>query len=139
MKNEWQFFSSSSASVALSQNPGVTYLKGGTVIDMTGKAPYQADLEIRGETIEAIGRELAIPEGTKVLDISGEYILPGFADMHAHVTFVRPHEYSSYDRATTDQVLKMLLAYGITTGRNPAAPAVESVRLRDDLEPRERF
>jgi imidazolonepropionase-like amidohydrolase len=122
-----------SACTALSQNVGTTYLKGATVIDMTGNAPYQADVEIRGGIIEAIGRDLIVPTGAKVLNISGGYILPGFTDMHAHVTFLRTTEYSSYDRPTSERVLRMLLAYGITTVRNPAAPAVESVRLRDDV------
>lgn len=122
-----------SAYTALSPNAETTYLKGATVIDMAGSAPYQADVEIRGGTIEAIGRDLIVPAGAKVLDISGGYILPGFTDMHAHVTFLRTNEYSSYDRATSERVLRMLLDYGITTVRNPAAPAVESVRLRDDV------
>lgn len=118
---------------ALAQQREVTYLKGGTVIDMTGKAPYKADVEIRDGRIKAIKTSLASPAGAQVLDISGKYIVPGFTDMHAHVTFLRTDAYSSYDRATSEQVLKMLLAYGITTVRNPAAPAVESVRLRDDV------
>ncbi len=121
-----------SASTAFSQN-GPTYLKGATVIDMAGHAPYVADVEIRDGKIQAIGKNLVVPSGSKVLNVSGGYILPGFTDMHAHVTFLRTGEYSSYDRATSERVLRMLLAYGITTVRNPAAPAVESVRLRDDV------
>jgi imidazolonepropionase-like amidohydrolase len=119
---------------ALAQTAGTTFLKGGTIIAMTGRAPYQSDVEIRDGHIEAIGKNLAIPGGARVLDATGSYILPGFTDMHAHVTFLRPWVHFSYDRATSEQVLKMLLAYGITTVRNPAAPAVDGARLRDDVE-----
>ncbi|MGO4209826.1 hypothetical protein AB4Y89_21170 [Terriglobus sp. 2YAB30_2] len=101
---------------------------------MTGKAPYQADVAIRDGHIQAIGKNLPVPADARVLDVSGKYILPGFIDMHAHVTFLRTGAFSSYDRATSEQVLKLLLDYGITTVRNPAAPATEAVRLREDVK-----
>ena len=119
---------------ASAQHTEVTYLRGGTIIDMTGRAPYEADIEIREGRIQAIGRKLPVPAGARVLDATGKFILPGFTDMHAHVAFLRTDAYSSYDRVTSERVLKMLLAYGITTVRNPAAPAVDGVRLRDDVE-----
>ncbi|MBZ5502107.1 MAG: amidohydrolase family protein [Acidobacteriia bacterium] len=115
------------------QHSGVTYLKGATVVDLTGRAPFQANVILRDGQIESITTSPTVPPDGHVIDVSGDYVLPGFTDMHAHVTFLRDDSYSSYDRATSEQVLKMLLAYGITTVRNPAAPAVESVRLRDDV------
>lgn len=53
--------------------------------------------------------------------------------MHAHVTFLRrPGEDDpGYDRQTSEDILQQLLRYGITTARNPAAPAADGVALRD--------
>ena len=115
------------------EDGGAIYLKGGTIIDMAGRAPFQASVIIRNGYIESIGRNLPIPSGARILDISGRYILPGFVDMHAHVTFLPAGTLVSFDRVASEEILKRMLAYGITTVRNPAAPSVEGVKLRDDV------
>jgi len=110
------------------------YLTGGTVISMVaGQRPFAATVLIDDGRINAISPVLHPPAQARVIDISGRYLLPGFIDMHAHVTFLPTGTLGSYDRATSEQVLKMMLAYGITTVRNPAAPAAEGVKLRDDV------
>jgi len=118
---------------ALPASPQDLFLRDATVIDMTGRAPYRASLLIRAGRIAAIGNRLAPPAGAEVLDLRGRYLLPGFADMHAHVTFPRGETPATYDRAVSEQVLRMLLAHGLTTVRNPAGPPVEAARLRDDV------
>jgi len=114
------------------------YLIGGTVISLVpGQMPFRASVKIEGGRIAAIGPRLFIPRGARTVDVTGRYVLPGFIDMHAHVTFLRRPgnpDNPGYDRKTSEQVLKALLAYGVTTIRNPAAPPAESVALRDDVE-----
>lgn len=114
------------------------YLTGGTVISMVrGQKPFRASVEIKDGRITAIGPHLVIPRGARSVDVTGRYVLPGFIDMHAHVTFLKhpgDQDDPGYDRKTSEQVLKALLAYGVTTVRNPAAPPVEGVALRDDVE-----
>ena len=100
---------------------------------MAGKAPFQANVIIRNGYIDSIGRDLPVPIGARILDISGRYILPGFVDMHAHVTFLPTGTLVSFDRVASEEILKRMLAYGITTVRNPAAPSMEGVKLRDDV------
>jgi imidazolonepropionase-like amidohydrolase len=122
------------ATVCLAAQPSnIIDLKGATVIDMTGRAPFIADVVLRNDRIATIGRNAPVPAGATVLDVTGDYIVPGFTDMHAHVTFLRDGTLSRYDRATSEQVLRLLLAYGVTTVRNPAAPAVDGVALREDV------
>lgn len=114
------------------------YLTGGTVVSMVpSQRPYRATLLIEDGRISAIGARLRAPARARVVDISGRYLLPGFIDMHAHVTFLRhpsdDEANAGYDRATSELVLRELLAFGVTTVRNPAAPPAEGVRLRDDV------
>ena len=62
---------------------------GGTVIDGTGSAPIaDATILVEGDRIQAVGRrrEVQIPAGTRSIDVTGKWILPGFVDLHTHLT-----------------------------------------------------
>lgn len=60
-------------------------LKNGWVIDGSGGPAYRADVAILGEMIAYVGT-LPDPEkrAIKVLDVAGNYIVPGFIDAHVH-------------------------------------------------------
>ena len=61
-------------------------LKGGTVVN--GNGSVQADVLIDGEVIAAVGRGgeigLLADEDTKIVDVSGCLLFPGFIDAHTH-------------------------------------------------------
>jgi N-acyl-D-amino-acid deacylase len=58
-------------------------IRGGTVVDGTGRAPVRADVAIDGERIVAIG-DLE-DGGRQEIDASGAYVTPGFVDVHTHL------------------------------------------------------
>jgi len=61
-------------------------IRGGTVIDGTGAAGFDADVLIDGDTIAAIGPDL--PTGdAKVIEAAGRVVSPGFIDLHSHADF----------------------------------------------------
>ncbi len=64
---------------------GNLFLKGGTVITAVGDVLKNTSIEIRGGKIAAIGPDLAPPEGTPVLDLTGLYVMPGMIDTHSHI------------------------------------------------------
>ncbi len=53
-------------------------------------------------------------EGDQELDLSGHYVLPGFVDMHGHLG-------GDEQGVTAEYVLKLWLAHGITTVREPGS------------------
>src|SRR5712691_2500114 len=58
-------------------------LRGGMVIDGTGRARFRADVAIAGDRIAAVG-EVAKSSGAREIDASGKIVAPGFIDVHKH-------------------------------------------------------
>lgn len=71
---------------------------------------------IDGDTIRAVGKDVAVPANARVIDAAGKTIVPGYADVHAHVahfgTGVIPQQNWAYYAN---------LAFGITTTHDPSA------------------
>lgn len=56
-------------------------IRGGTVIDGSGGAPFRADIGICGGKIAAVG---SCGEAAQTLEAAGRYVTPGFLDIHRH-------------------------------------------------------
>ncbi len=61
-------------------------LRGGTVVDGSGRPAQRADLGVRAGRIEALG-DLAGAEAARTLDAAGLIVAPGFVDIHSHSDF----------------------------------------------------
>jgi dihydropyrimidinase len=59
-----------------------TLIHGGTVVTADGSFP--ADVLVDGETIAAVGRDLAATTD-KSIDAAGKYVIPGAIDVHTHM------------------------------------------------------
>jgi len=57
-------------------------IKSGTLI--SAAETFQADILVEGETIAAVGRDLADEENVEVIDASGMLVMPGGVDVHTH-------------------------------------------------------
>jgi dihydroorotase len=60
-------------------------LKGGTVIDPKNKINSKMDVAITAGKIFKVAANIPANTATKVVDVSGMYVAPGFIDMHTHV------------------------------------------------------
>jgi len=97
-----------------------------TVIDGTG-APGQPSMTVvvRDDRIDAIGKvgRVAIPAGSRVVDGTGKFLIPGLWDMHVHLTDARP------------SAIPTLVANGVTGVRDMGSRLTElddwRVRIED--------
>lgn len=73
---------------------------------------------IRGNRISMVGErsDLRIPDGATVVDVSGQVILPGFVDTHAHGS-----EATHGIIPQRNWVNQARLAFGVTTIHNPSS------------------
>ena len=104
-------------------NPA-TAIVGATLWDGTGSAPVaRAVTVVRGDRILCAGAagECPVPQGARVIDAQGQYLIPGLIDSHVHLLFLQNG--SAGEDLGLD--LRDLLAQGITTvrdmGTSPAA------------------
>ena len=59
-------------------------LKGGTVIDGTGRGRFDADIALSGDRIAAVEANIPSHEAATSIDIGGLIVCPGFIDHHTH-------------------------------------------------------
>lgn len=101
-----------------------TYVPEGTIaftnariITMEGDNVIESGtILVEGNRITAIGSNVSIPSGAKVMDVSGKTIMPGIVDAHAHLGNFRlglsPQQQWEYVAN---------LAYGVTTAHDPSS------------------
>jgi len=57
-------------------------IRGGTVVDGTGRPPFEADVAVAGDRIVEVGRVAA--RGAEEIDARGRLVIPGYVDVHTH-------------------------------------------------------
>ncbi|MFB6230834.1 MAG: amidohydrolase family protein [Salinibacter sp.] len=109
---------------------GTVALRGARVITMEGDQVIEnADLVVKGNRIAAVGARgtVEIPQGAETIDVSGNTIIPGFVDTHAHL---RPawglHKTQAWQYLST-------LAYGVTTTRDPQTSTTDVLTYADKV------
>ena len=82
-------------------------IRGGRIIDGSGKPGYPGDVAISGDQIVALG-EFDSPGPTEIIEANGRVVCPGFIDMHTHsdvMILENPrHEAKVMQGVTTDVI-----------------------------------
>lgn len=120
-------------SVASDAPSDTVVFTGARIITMKHAETQQEVIEngsllVQGGKITAIGQNIAIPNGAKVIDATGKTIFPGMVDAHAHAAHfgggVLPQQNWAYYAN---------LAFGITTMHDPSATS-ETVFSQAELQ-----
>ncbi len=111
----------------------ITVLKGGTLIDGTGRAAVsQAVLVVDGQRITALGKEgeVPVPPDAQVVDVTGCTLVPGLINAHTHLCFDAKNdlkEQALYDSPLLVSLkvamnLRQCLQGGVTAVRDLGVP-----------------
>src|SRR5580765_6711827 len=70
---------------ALGQDKGSMLIKNGTVLTVTKGTLTETDVLVKDGKIAQIGKNIAAPQGAKVIDATGLFVMPGIIDAHSHI------------------------------------------------------
>ncbi len=106
-------------------------IKGGLLIDGTGKAPIPNSIVvIDGGTIKAVGTQgqLTIPPGAQIIEANNRIVLPGLIDMHVHYRDWMDHLFISHG-VTTVRDLGSTLDYILEARKRSHEEGVKKPRI----------
>jgi imidazolonepropionase-like amidohydrolase len=118
-------------------------IRAARLVDGRGGPPLRnAVILIDSTRITAVGVDLAIPAGTRVIDLGQATVLPGLIDCHTHITGGDPGDYyeglfrrSPIDYAVAAPIFaRRTLEAGFTTVRDVGAAEFIDVALRRAID-----
>lgn len=89
--------------------PADIAIKNITIVDAQNEPTAGMTVLIKGDRIVAIGNELSIDDGVKIIDGTDKFLMPGLWDFHVHLTF---------DSLITPSMYNLFIANGITSIRD---------------------
>ncbi|MGH7461801.1 MAG: amidohydrolase family protein, partial [Longimicrobiales bacterium] len=120
----------------------VVAIRAGRLLEVsTGTVVENATIVVRNDRIEAVGRDVRVPAGAQVIDLSDQTVMPGFIDMHTHITGDPSdgysdqvlHEWPGYEAIVGVKNARKTLMAGFTAVRNVGAGDWSDVALRDAI------
>ena len=69
----------------ITEGPAETLVQNGTILTITNGTIENGDVLIRDGEIVAVGQNLDVPEGARVIDATGRFVMPGIIDAHSHM------------------------------------------------------
>src|SRR6185503_20262609 len=97
------------------RRPAVVAIRAGRLIDGRGPPLTDAVIVIDGERITAVGAQLPIPSGARVIDLSRMTVLPGLIDVHTHITSEPKNFYEDTFRRSAIDVAVLAHVYARRT------------------------
>ena len=96
-------------------------IKGGKVVTVTKGTIENGVVLIDGKKIKAVGADVEVPAGAKVIDATGKWVTPGFIEAHSHIC--------TFNEPTAVQTP------GTNDGNEVSGPVTAHIRALDAINP----
>jgi dihydroorotase len=103
-------------------------VRGGTVVDETGER--RADVLVVGGRLAAVGPDLEVPAGARLLEAGGCVVAPGLVDLHAHLRQPGAEEAETIETGARAAALG---GYGAVVAMPNTDPPVDSAAVAADV------
>lgn len=117
-----------SAQSGTQSTPADLLLHNGVVLTMDAKRPRAQAVSVRGGVIVSVGTNKAVlrdrRRGTRVVNLRGRTLLPGFVDAHTHLL-------NESDLISLEDAQRLALENGITSHANMFTPSEVLARVRN--------
>jgi imidazolonepropionase-like amidohydrolase len=117
----------------------LTAIVGGTVIDGTGTPPMRdAVLLVTDDRVQSVSRaaDTVVPEGARIIDATGRYVIPGLIDANAHLSTWMPDVLLRHEgeyAALVEEAAQVTLRSGLTTLFDTHGHLESLVTVRDRI------
>ncbi len=117
-----------------------TAIVGGTVIDGTGASPiHDAVVLVADDRVRSVSRaaDAVVPEGARIIDAAGRYVIPGLIDANAHLSTWMPDVLLKHegDYATlVEEAAQVTLRSGLTTLFDTHGHLESLISVRDRID-----
>ena len=132
-----------SAPLAAQQAPSVVVIRAARLIVGDGTQVEQPVVVVTGERITAVGpsASVRVPSGARVIDMPGATLMPGFFDMHTHLTSIDNDggdlsvlkETAAHGAIYATINAKKTLEAGFTTVREAGSTDYVDITVRDAI------
>lgn len=102
-------------------------LRGGKIVTVTQGTIEGGTVLVEGSRIMKVGREVTIPEGTCIYDITDQVVTPGLIDCHTHLG-IAEESTGSYGNDKNEAELPLGPHLRALDGINPADPGLRDAR-----------
>jgi imidazolonepropionase-like amidohydrolase len=122
-------------------------IRGGTVIDGTGREPEPADVLVHGNRIHSVGGsalpgQAPPPEQCEVIDATGMTVMPGLIDAHCHMSYGEAKYEEEIDLYTGHELRTLIAAAnaekvlraGVTSISQPGGSYYIGVGVREGIK-----
>jgi imidazolonepropionase-like amidohydrolase len=122
-------------------------IRGGTVIDGTGRPPGRADVLVMNNRIHTVGDrsipgQAAPPDRYEVIDATGMTVMPGLIDVHCHMTYGEAKVEEEIDLYTGHELRTLIAAAnaekvlraGVTSISQPGGSYYIGVGIREGIK-----
>ncbi|MEI6875862.1 MAG: amidohydrolase, partial [Spirochaetota bacterium] len=94
-------------------SPEITAIRGGRILSMNGPEIQEGVVLITDGKITAVGRDVVIPSGARIIEAKGQWVMPGLVNTHTTVGLAEDRDHESTDELSDPNTAQLRVLDGL--------------------------